>query len=92
MVELGSLGAEHTAARFFFEKKTLESRGCSSHYVEKTRALNDGFGKNLSRQRQRRACEARSFHGLEGLKFGSINCFDSEIWSASSSLGYAIKG
>ena len=44
MVESGSLGAEHTAARFFL-KKTLESRGRSSHYLEKTRALNDGFGK-----------------------------------------------
>jgi hypothetical protein len=44
VVELGSLGAEHTAARFF-ENKTLESRGRSSHFLEKTRALNDGFGK-----------------------------------------------
>ena len=42
---MGTLGAEHTAARFF--EKTLESRDRSSHYLEKTRALNDGFGKNF---------------------------------------------
>jgi hypothetical protein len=40
-----ALWVQSTQLLVFFENKTLESRGRSSHFLEKTRALNDGFGK-----------------------------------------------
>ena len=91
MVELGSLGAEHTAARFFGKKRWKVVAALLIILRKPAPSMMDSVSI-FSRQRQRRACEARSFHGLEDLKFGSINCFDSEIWSASSSLGNALKG
>ena len=91
MVELGSLGAEHTDARFFGKKRWKVVAALLIILRKPAPSMMDSV-RFFSRQRQRRACEARSFHGLEGLKFGSRYCFDSEIWSASSSLGYALKG